>query len=176
MNRRQLRLMWIGIVLVAAMILCPPWKTSGGRVIGYRLLLNPPTSHDTWTFPTWSIGSGYRAFRVDYPRLALQLVIVVLVLGGLALTPKAKLQQKLPKRTHNEHKLAHTVAAAALALGAIVIVWTALAASCRQERPRADKAAERTRRVLREPHRRRARRPRQQRTFTIEEAYNLPPK
>ena len=77
-NKKQKVTVCIAMVLIVLMLVLPPWcikyTTSGGVVIrpcGYALLFSPPRA------------SGRGSARIDFPRLMIQGIIVLVVAGGL---------------------------------------------------------------------------------------------
>jgi hypothetical protein len=67
MNRKQIKCLWIGIVVFIIMGLFPPFRWTSGGFLGYRFLLYP-------------LG------HIDISRLFVQWVIVAAITGGLLLT------------------------------------------------------------------------------------------
>jgi hypothetical protein len=86
LNRRQLWCLWVGIAALVAMLLVPPWMSSGGgplhlgdmvvgsstgpSALGYGLIFDPP----------------HGAHEVDLGRLGIQVVIVGLIVAGMLAT------------------------------------------------------------------------------------------
>ena len=77
-NKRQKVILCIAMALIVLMLLLPPWcikyTTSGGVVIrpcGYALLFVPPRA------------SGRGSPRIDFSRLVVQAIIVLVVAGTL---------------------------------------------------------------------------------------------
>lgn len=74
MNRKQIKCLWIGIVVFILMGLFPPFMTtSEGYFRGYMFVIN-----------------DYSYLRVDISRLFVQWIIVAVVTGGLLLTFQQK--------------------------------------------------------------------------------------
>jgi hypothetical protein len=81
MNLWQVAALWIGIWAVALMAVFPPWTRSVGSVTStvsnpteYALIWRPPTPESA------------RGLKVDYERLALQWIAVVVLTGGALFT------------------------------------------------------------------------------------------
>lgn len=74
MNKRQIIVLWIGIIIIVLMGLFPPWMNvdpSGGYYIkGYNFILDKPS-----TF-----------CRIDVPQLLVQWAMVAIIAGGLLVT------------------------------------------------------------------------------------------
>lgn len=82
MNKKQMCVLWPGIVLVAWMGLFPPWiytyhsgSVHSEKSAGYSLILDPPSPERS--------SNNYGGVRLDVSRLAVQLVVVCFVTGGL---------------------------------------------------------------------------------------------
>jgi len=83
MNKKQLKVLWIGIGIIAVMGLFPPWhmKSMMGvgsqKTFGFSFILLPPLKGDV--HPT-----------IDIPQLFVQWFIVSTITGGLIVTFKDK--------------------------------------------------------------------------------------
>jgi len=80
-NVAFLCILWVGILLIAAMFLYPPWaentKFSGSNIkgmrpLGYALIWEPPETETSYA----------RGIFIDYGRLMSQITPVVLMVGG----------------------------------------------------------------------------------------------
>ena len=78
MNKKQLKVIWVGIVFIVLMAFFPPWAqvTSGGASFsrGYGLIFIPPGN----------------LLHLDIPRLLVQWAIVGMIVTGLLLTLSSK--------------------------------------------------------------------------------------
>lgn len=100
MNRRQLIAMWIGIIIVVAMCICPPWIETthvphfgeGSRPAGYRLIFSRPTCPRSLGVLTLTDRRGRLyddlytvalSIEIDVVRLVVQEAAVAVVFGGL---------------------------------------------------------------------------------------------
>ena len=83
MNQRQLRTLWVGIVIAIAMFPYPPWHLAladgWSRDYGYAFLVAGPQT---------AAGQPVAVVRVNYPRLAAQWFLVALVTAGAITTLK----------------------------------------------------------------------------------------
>jgi hypothetical protein len=76
MNRRQRIGIWIGVVVMAAMLLVPPWQQPVGHVYasyGYAFLFAPSSDYPV---------------SIDIGRLLIQWLFVAIVIGAWLLTAK----------------------------------------------------------------------------------------
>jgi hypothetical protein len=84
MNTRQRRILMVGLVVVAAMCVVPPWEWTlayentplGHGPAGYGLVFSPPAS---------SAAVRTRMFRVDLARLSIQVLACGALCGALML-------------------------------------------------------------------------------------------
>ena len=85
---RFLTVLWLGIVVIVIMCLCPPWvetvrltssNIKGTNPIDYAFLWHPP-----------DINTRSSGVAIDYSRLLLQVIAVGLATGGLIYTLKDK--------------------------------------------------------------------------------------
>ena len=90
MSPKQKTILWIGIVLIVIMGLYPPWiitgSWQGGQTEnpgGYYFLTNPPT-------PDYKETTGIPGAKVDFSRLVIQWIIVVVIAGGLIISVRSK--------------------------------------------------------------------------------------
>jgi hypothetical protein len=78
LNQSQKAALWLGIALVLAAGICPPWKANG-TPLSYALIFHPPASVEK------------ADVHIDFERLAVQwLMAVVLTAGLIASTEKGK--------------------------------------------------------------------------------------
>ncbi|HEY9682625.1 MAG TPA: hypothetical protein V6C86_13685 [Oculatellaceae cyanobacterium] len=84
LNREQLTSLWIGIIVITAMGLVPPWREATGNLnaLNYAPLSQPPAA---------TVG-----VTVDYARLLLQWLITMFITGGFIAS-----FQKVEKRVDN---------------------------------------------------------------------------
>jgi len=93
MNKKQLTAMWIGIAFIVGMLLFPPWTTrwetrlGSGESSQYAFLLSPPRSGTGQSYPG-SIMKETRQVALDFPRLAIQCLVVAMLTAGAILTRK----------------------------------------------------------------------------------------
>lgn len=91
-NREQLIVLWIGIGLLSLIGLYPPWmytvqsRGDSGMVrmereAGYHPLFSPPQPQSS--DQSDSSAPYIDGVRLDFPRIAVQIVVVFLVTGGL---------------------------------------------------------------------------------------------
>jgi hypothetical protein len=81
LNQSQKTALWLGIALVVAAGVCPPWK-SNGTPLPYALIFHPPASVEN------------ADVHIDFERLAVQwLMAAVLTAGLIASTEKGKPDQ-----------------------------------------------------------------------------------
>lgn len=97
MNKKQLVVMWIGIIIIVMMGIFPPW-------VSISTIRNPETIFGDWTTtkryyygynPIWKgIGDSYEvshpAASIDFHRLGLQWAITAVFTGGFMVTFKNK--------------------------------------------------------------------------------------
>ncbi|MBI4469716.1 MAG: hypothetical protein HY650_10385 [Acidobacteria bacterium] len=102
-NKEQLIVLWLGIGLISLIALFPPWTytltvtedgrtTESQREAGYHPIFEPPrpqNAADPARAPTYADG-----VRLDYPRIAIQLAVVVLIVGGLFWTFRSRASRK----------------------------------------------------------------------------------
>jgi len=85
MNRKQLICLWLGIVVVLALVLYPPWYLPERRPIpGVPDFIEPASTGYTWIF---NLPSGS---SVDLSRFGIQVGIVLLPTAALILTFRTK--------------------------------------------------------------------------------------
>ena len=86
LSRKQVRLLWIGVVLFLAMALFPPWEYTlqtsevrSAKPTHYGLIFYPPPpEHDAY-------GCGV---RIDFARLSIQWAATTLVIGAAMVTQR----------------------------------------------------------------------------------------
>ena len=84
MNKKQLVVLWVGIIIFVSMALYPPWfkriqRSTGNYTYTYDyacLFYSPGYRSDYKTY------SKYNLWRLNYYRLTLQYVILLVVIGG----------------------------------------------------------------------------------------------
>jgi len=86
MNKKQLKILWIGITIIVLMGLFPPWHTQIPQIgtqkpFGYAFIFAPPEVGSRM-YPTLNI-----------PQLMVQWIIVLAITGGLIVTFKDKRQK-----------------------------------------------------------------------------------
>lgn len=92
MNIKQRRIILAGIILIALMLLIPPWKFYGGRDAGYGLLFYPyPTiraplapAEGVKVQPVYKKTPNDVELYIDVWRLLVQCAFVAVVTGGFA--------------------------------------------------------------------------------------------
>lgn len=96
MNRKQRIVILSGVVIIAFMLLVPPYKTyrqggEGGESAGYGLLFEPSIRVDARlvsdgvavTFPR------SRSVYIDLPRLLVQILLISVLTAGLCMVIKS---------------------------------------------------------------------------------------
>lgn len=83
-SRKQVRLMWVGAVLILAMAIFPPWEYTyenegvrSAKPARYGLIFAPPSTEDTGT------ASG---IRLDVNRLLVQWAAALTLVGACIVT------------------------------------------------------------------------------------------
>ena len=111
MNKRQKIMIVVAAVLVVAMCLIPPWTGHypgrGFSALGYRPIWSPPVGHnhrdefkDFWgTGKVGNEGMGWVCYRVDVPRLIVQIFAVAVAAGTAVWLLKTPSR---PKRDEDE--------------------------------------------------------------------------
>ncbi|HUT59840.1 MAG TPA: hypothetical protein VNA25_18490 [Phycisphaerae bacterium] len=93
MNRRQLFVLWIAVLAVAAMCAFPPWTIDDGGIRrlddGYHFLLRPP-KQKTQLAPDGTTYTYMVSSRIDSSRLLVQCAIVGVIAAGLIASLRSK--------------------------------------------------------------------------------------
>lgn len=93
MNRAQKRMLLVGLVVIVALGVFPPWmEVRTGVVQGATFSLEIATGHHLLFSPPEPGPSGTAAvtYRVDYGRLAIYWAVVVAITGVLVLVMRSK--------------------------------------------------------------------------------------
>jgi len=79
MNRKQLTVLWVAVAIIVAMAVVPPWaEVVTLRGLGskdpccYAPIWDPPATSDV----------RYRGYSIDWSRLALEWVVIVVIAGA----------------------------------------------------------------------------------------------
>lgn len=97
MNKGQMTCMWIGIIVIALMWLCPPWKytvvlvksnTTYDVPTGYYFIFDTPSVRTYHSLRANELQSVVAV--IDFSLLDFQCVVVILATGALIYTFKGK--------------------------------------------------------------------------------------
>ena len=132
MNTKQIRCMWIGIVIITLMSLCPPWigrknHTEAMAWIGRHPIFKQPTykSSRSQTSRSYTTGpdgnkilksertyyprSNYYESSIDFNMLFLQMLVVFLITTGAVLTVGGYRGGQVASRISRERAVVHCV-------------------------------------------------------------------
>jgi len=107
MNEKQIKVLWVGVILITLMAIFPPWlgrkRNESEKFIGFHFVfiqpkyrqLNHPSSYRIINGQRVNDKSYYSRYeyqnsRIDLGRFVMQIIPVVLICGGLICTYRDK--------------------------------------------------------------------------------------
>jgi len=95
MNKNQLIVLWVGIIVVVLMGLYPPWQYNG-HIVERNVNVVVPAGYSFIGDPIYSAGIMEFGASIDVTRLLIQWFMVAFITGGLIYTLKEE-KAKNPK-------------------------------------------------------------------------------
>lgn len=97
MNKKQIIVLWIGIIVIVLMGLFPPWTLNGEAASVFLVSLRDSTSIRQYDFPMYrfiltppkTLNVAF-LLRIDFNRLLLQWIMVAVITAGFVVSFKEK--------------------------------------------------------------------------------------